>query len=129
MLRTTATFGVALALFLAWTGPAAADTSWLPSWLGGKSDEVTSSKSKPSKSTKAKKADSKPSSNLFTSTKDLFAPKKKNKRIVSQYPSDRVKVSRHQHDERSWLSRMFLEEEKGPPRSVNEWMDLEQIKP
>jgi hypothetical protein len=127
MSRTIATFVIAIGLFLTWTGSAAADSSWLPRWLGGKTDAVTSAKGKSANAAKSRKAASKKGSNLFASTKDLFAPKKK-KRIVSKYPSERVQAS-HSKDDRPWYSRMFVPEEPSPPRSVGEWMELEQIKP
>jgi hypothetical protein len=127
MLRTITLLGMLVVLTLGRTGSAAADTSWLPRWLGGKSDEVSSTKkSKSSKPAKSKTANNKKNPNLFASTKDLFTPKKK--RIISKYPSDRVQVSRS-NDERPWYSRLFVPEETGPPRSVQEWMELEQIKP
>lgn len=130
MLRTATLFCLLTLAGLGHARPVAADTSWLPRWMGGKSDEVTSTKhAHASKTTKSKAASSKKTANPFAGVTEWLTPKKK-KRVVSKYPADRPRVSHTKnHDDRPWYSRLFVPAEPSPPRSVGEWMELEQIKP
>lgn len=130
MLRTTILLGLLTVMGLGKIDTASADTSWMPRWLGGKSDEVTASKhSATPKTAKSRPASGKKTSNPFSGLTDWFAPKKK-KRVVSKYPPERPRVSHQKgQDDRPWYSRLFVPAEPRPPQSVGEWMELEQIKP
>jgi len=114
---------LAVSFALVITEPARADWKW-PTWLGGKPSTI-------SKADNRKKAAAKPKSvNNFTS-KNLFTHKPKGK-VVSEWPTKSAKPPRKtskSEQEGSWLSRMFTPSQPEPPRSVAEWMELDQIKP
>lgn len=114
------------------TSSVLADSSWVPRWLGGKSDEVSHTASSPRKTTRPTSAASKTkSSNLFTNTKNLFTPKSKS-RVISQWPNNKANTSRPKsrtEDKPSWFSSLFKPSEPEPPQSINDWMKLKQIKP
>lgn len=102
----------------------------LPSWLGGNPEKVSSAhRTKPpaKPSTAASKGKSK---NLFTSTKNAFKPHSKSKGSSKWAPGTPSKShTKPKAEKESWMGSLFKPKEPEPPRSIEQWMDLKQIKP
>ncbi len=122
---------VIAAVTLSATQSAVAELRW-PTWLGGKPEKISHAHSRTKKPTTTSTAAGKGGGNkLFTNTKNLFSPKTKPK-TISKWPSENSTASRapaNADAKKSWLGPMFKSKEPEPPRSVEEWMDLKQIKP
>jgi hypothetical protein len=133
---------ISLLAVLSLAQPAAAEWN-LPSWLGGKPAKITKANSTTSRPTRPTTVSSKSTSkSSLTNPKSWFGPKQKSK-IVSKWPNGKsgsipnakklgygsnAKKSK-ESEEGNWVSRMFTPSEPEPPKSVNEWMALKQIKP
>ena len=124
---------ISLVAVLSFTQPAAAEWN-LPSWLGGKPAKITKANSTTSRPTRPTTVSSKSSSkSTLMNPKSWFGSKQKSK-VVSKWPNGKSgsipqKKRSKETEEGNWVSRMLTPSEPPPPKSVNEWMALKQIKP
>jgi hypothetical protein len=124
---------ISLLAVLSLTQPAAAEWN-LPTWLGGKPAKITKANSTTSRPTRPTTVSSKSTSkSSLMNPKSWFGSKQKSK-VVSKWPNGKSgsiphKKKSKETEDGNWVSRMFTPAEPAPPKSVNEWMALKQIKP
>jgi hypothetical protein len=113
--------------------PAVAEWRW-PTWPGSKNKSVSTAHSKSKKPLKPTKAAGKTTGkSLFTNPKSLFTPKPKSENVAwwtrARNGSNRPKRDLKETEKKSWFGSLFTPSEPKPPQSIEQWMDLEQIKP
>jgi hypothetical protein len=107
---------------------AQAEKSWLPVWLGGTPNKPPTSNNRYHRPTRTKTAQANQKSNSWFSNP---FKKKSVTKTADKKPSDksRIRSTRNEDEKSSWFGGWFQPKEPAPPQSINEWMELEQIKP
>jgi hypothetical protein len=119
----------AFVLLIAIASQAAAENSWLPSWLGGgKKPPVARQRHTPPPRTSSAHAGNK-DTGWFSGLSNPFKGKQTTQPVAKR-PNDPAAIRRaHEREQTSWFGSWFKPKETPPPQSINEWMELEQIKP